>query len=1047
MAAQEDRIRELEEQLANASQAGGGGGRLISTNFEKRSVKDMSDPQRLALLKAMDECSVCKDKHFGGKGPGRCLADPSVPLPSNFEQMVRPRRRAKIYRLRGNIEKAVAIEKTLRANAVETEELITLDTLEEMEGDASADHVRGEDCEDQEREEFGPFTFSNMAMEEGRDEFEERAVDPPVGGEEMKKTGCRKIKKEPMGFSLLMTIGVSIIAMGLGVALGSLIPQVGASATEVGPSLTSTPDSPVALPVNAILGDGVDGGTLLEETVVPNSTHESDFPSGRYPGWYTYRCVAAIGALTHSLMWLRRMSPRAFLAAALIVGGFLVASAETLPKPDKTISIRNEVGVFRDEYAMATSVGSPGNFLIDSGATMSCIVNRGWFSHYRPTDKASRRFVRIANGQRVPVIGIGTIKIPVKSSKGDVLLALKECLHVPGLSANLLSTRSMWKREHISTRLDDVNSLVCLDQGFQVPFEPEPFYHLRAIDAPRACYAATQGKRSREKVPRDIMHLRLGGASAGRLRNAARLCADVGPGWLECPDKACHWCEKANQNVQPSNNPSPIPTRFGHLSLDFHGPNPPTMFKRHRYLLLFKDLRTGYEFMRTCRSRDEFPELLLSVLAEAGAYGKVYRIHRDNATEFESEKVVSICHERGIHLTNSPPHTPKGNAVSERPFQTHFATVRRMFSHGSALRPIPVSLWDHAIAASVDISNRTTPSRCDPEISRHEALVGHAPRVGHLRPPFCRAYMKVPPPDLPPGHKVHDKGVPCIHLAYSYAKGGYLFFVPGWNVIRVSRNATFVEDEFPGLAPDPDASKEHAPEKVFREVVSEGEGSEDEEGEGSSPSPSTEGPPSARLPRGEGRKGLHQGPYGKLALEDPTSEDAHAFLGVAEGEVHAYLGGEGSQPTEPTKFHEIAGRPDEKEWLESVHKELKNMVDMGVFRAKHRLSKVRAMGAPVTKLSWAFKHKVNAEGTLGKRKSRLAGQDIKGLFRFEGRDFETASSTAIRYAAAYLGLHVFQLDFTGAYLQTKVPEGGQEDLCAPATGVPGVRPRWGPVGV
>ena len=148
MAAQEDRIRELEEQLANVSQAGGGGGRMPSTNFEKRSVKDMSDPERLALLKAMDECSVCKDKHFGGKGPGRCLADPSVPLPSNFEQMVRPRRRAKIYRLRGNIEKAVAIEKTIRANAVETEELITLDTLEEMEGDASADHVRGEDCED-----------------------------------------------------------------------------------------------------------------------------------------------------------------------------------------------------------------------------------------------------------------------------------------------------------------------------------------------------------------------------------------------------------------------------------------------------------------------------------------------------------------------------------------------------------------------------------------------------------------------------------------------------------------------------------------------------------------------------------------------------------------------------------------------------------------------------------------------------------------------------------------------------------------------------------
>ena len=244
----------------------------------------------------------------------------------------------------------------------------------------------------------------------------------------------------------------------------------------------------------------------------------------------------------------------------------------------------------------------------------------------------------------------------------------------------------------------------------------------------------------------------------------------------------------------------------------------------------------------------------------------------------------------------------------------------------------------------------------------------------------------------------------------------------------MSRDATFIEDEFPGIGLDGAASIEHKPEEVFRDssgpIEDESSEAEDEEAQANAP-PVDDGPPSSRLhARGGSRGGQWREPRYASMCVDPTMEgmdEAYALLGV-EGAAPPI-----DAPTEPARHSDIANRPDAPEWYASEKQELENLRDRGVFRKKHRVSKVG--NSPITRLTWAYKHKTSSTGSLGKRKSRVAGQDIKGLFRFEGRDFETATSSAIRYAAArlllalaaYLGLTVFQLDFTGAYLQTPVP--------------------------
>ena len=44
---------------------------LLAKRF--RRVKDMSPEERRRALEAKDECSVCKQKHFGPTGPARTL--------------------------------------------------------------------------------------------------------------------------------------------------------------------------------------------------------------------------------------------------------------------------------------------------------------------------------------------------------------------------------------------------------------------------------------------------------------------------------------------------------------------------------------------------------------------------------------------------------------------------------------------------------------------------------------------------------------------------------------------------------------------------------------------------------------------------------------------------------------------------------------------------------------------------------------------------------------------------------------------------------------
>ena len=107
-------------------------------------------------------------------------------------------------------------------------------------------------------------------------------------------------------------------------------------------------------------------------------------------------------------------------------------------------------------------------WVIDCGATKHCVPSESMCSHIiaRPNE----RYVRVANGYRLRVTAIGTVRIKVHSSHGARTMCLSEVLVIPGLKANLFSCKMGWQVDQIKTHL---NSIECLELpcGARVPFE------------------------------------------------------------------------------------------------------------------------------------------------------------------------------------------------------------------------------------------------------------------------------------------------------------------------------------------------------------------------------------------------------------------------------------------------------------------------------------------------------------------------------------------------------------------------------------------------
>ncbi|MCP3995100.1 MAG: hypothetical protein GY722_08540 [bacterium] len=293
-----------------------------------------------------------------------------------------------------------------------------------------------------------------------------------------------------------------------------------------------------------------------------------------------------------------------------------------------------------------------------------------------------------------------------------------------------------------------------------------------------------------------------------------------------------------------------------------------------------------------------------------------------------------------------------------------------------------------------------------------ELAFGRKPSISHLRTLFCRCYLKVPPPDLPPGSKVADQGVPAVHLGLSGS--GYLVYVPKWNSIRSSANVTFDETHMPGLATTDRAFEGERPNQGQCERNDRGECDDDDDDDEPThkdkPAEPTIAQRLSRPGRGTRANWVNEDHDGPTISENQVVEAALSAMA-------------------PSNHKDIESMPEtlRKGWLKAEAEELANHESNGTFRAKVPITEVDAKS--VVRSTWSYKEKIGEDGKPCRLKARLAAQDLKGIFRHQGKDFDTSFSSAMTTVgfkvllalAAWSGHPIFQLDFTGAYLQKPVP--------------------------
>ena len=171
---------------------------------------------------------------------------------------------------------------------------------------------------------------------------------------------------------------------------------------------------------------------------------------------------------------------------------------------------------------------------------------------------------------------------------------------------------------------------------------------------------------------------------------------------------------------------------------------------------------------------------------------------------------------------------------------------------------------------------------------------------------------------------------------------------------------------------------------------------------------------------------LREQPYGKAINHDGYRFPYATSALTSEKPQNIFFSLAALDVNTPRTHREAMASPDKAKWLEAEAIELANMERNGVYNLvpNERIPK----GANIVKSTWSYKVKLGSAGEIVKYKARLCAQ---GFTQKDGIDFDRTFSPTMRHSSlrlliAVAGLHglhrVATADFTGAYLQTQLPD-------------------------
>ncbi|KAL0404281.1 UNVERIFIED_CONTAM: hypothetical protein Sradi_2068900 [Sesamum radiatum] len=267
----------------------------------------------------------------------------------------------------------------------------------------------------------------------------------------------------------------------------------------------------------------------------------------------------------------------------------------------------------------------------------------------------------------------------------------------------------------------------------------------------------------------------------------------------------------------------------------------------------------------------------------------------------------------------TPPGTPQLNRVAERRNRTLLDMVRSMMS----FMELPPSFWGHALETAVKLLN-ISPSKSIPQ-TPYEIWHGKPASYKYLRVWGSPVYVK-----RLVGDKLDSRSSLCRFIGYPKETAGYYFYDPTEQKVFVSRNAMFLEKDFPS-------------DNQRDEVLIE-------ESSGESPHDST-------------------APFEPIVHSDSVPILRRSTRESRVPERYGFVGLTSHLDNDPKTYGEAMSDIDSDKWLEAMKSEMDSMGSNQVWTLVDPPKGVRPVGC-----KWVYKCKLRADGEVTAFKVRLVAK-------------------------------------------------------------------------
>lgn len=380
-------------------------------------------------------------------------------------------------------------------------------------------------------------------------------------------------------------------------------------------------------------------------------------------------------------------------------------------------------------------------FAIDTGCSDHASAQRDMFSSLTPLSAGDSRFLTVADGRSLEILGMGNIYLVVPTSSGPRPITLTHVLYVPGLATNLLSVKKIidsgapvllsFGNRLFKWQFTDDDSFVTLhkDVLFWLPATvgTAPSHALVSIQVDTA--SVTQARGSWQQAHESLGH-------AGDNIVHAIFPAITKPDGHFCI--ACQLTKTTKVSVASAATPRDHPPGYL-IHSDIIGPFPPSR-GRKRYAITFSDDTTRFVRLFLMAHKSEAASYFRIFLAEATTLPDfhVRVLHSDSGSEYTGKAMTNLCLAHGIRQQFSPPYTPQRNGVAERVGRTLQDAARAMLSSSG----LSEDFWGAAIAHATLIKN-VVPHSATKSVPWRE-VTGRDFDYGLLKPFGAHSYVHVP---------------------------------------------------------------------------------------------------------------------------------------------------------------------------------------------------------------------------------------------------------------------------------------------------------------